>query len=70
MAILTFSGGQFYWKSALSVVSFIGTPIKSIDIIGIPIKSIDFIEHLVVLLRQVKEKINTDKQYSFGLLMR
>ena len=66
MAILSFIGGQFYWRSALAVDSFIGIPIKSIyiigipiksiDIIGIPIKSIDFIEHLVVLLRQIKGK--------------
>lgn len=46
MAILSFIEGQFYWRSALSVVSFI----------GIPIKSIDFIEHIVVLSRKIKEQ--------------
>ena len=56
MAILSFIGGQFYWRSALAVVSFIGIPIKSIDIIRIPIMSIDFIDHLVVLQRQIKGK--------------
>ena len=67
MAILIFIGGQFNWTSASSVVSFIGIPIKSIYIIGIPIMYMDFIEHLVVLLRQIKEK-NTDKQYSHGFI--